>query len=221
MVFLNNSNSATFAQSLKSVKHCKQNKEKVRMKRNDYVRKILLIGILILIVSGLSAQIVVKGQVIDKENGEPMPFATVVEKGTTNGVATNNEGLFELTVSSPTSLLTVSTLGYQTQEVKVAANKTLHIILEPDLLHLEEVVVTALGISREKKALSYSVQDIKGEELNKSKQTNAMTFIREGSRSASHHIRGGIRWFEPGIGARCKLFARKQSTALRNRRYSD
>lgn len=151
--------------------------EKVRMKRKDYVRRILWIGILIFIASGLSAQLVIKGQVIDKENDEPIPFATVVEKGTTNGVATNNEGLFELRVSGPKSLLTVSTLGYQTREVKVETNKMLRIILEPSLLHLDEVVVTALGISRQKKALSYAVQDVKGDELNKSKQTNAIGLL--------------------------------------------
>lgn len=151
--------------------------EKVRMKRKDCVRRILWIGILIFIASGLSAQLVIKGQVIDKENDEPIPFATVVEKGTTNGVATNNEGLFELRVSGPKSLLTVSTLGYQTREVKVETNKMLRIILEPSLLHLDEVVVTALGISRQKKALSYAVQDVKGDELNKSKQTNAIGLL--------------------------------------------
>lgn len=147
------------------------------MKSYGYMKKSLLTAILLLFLVNLSAQLVVKGQVINGEDNTTMPFATVVEKGTTNGVATDADGHFELTVAGPNAILAISTIGYKTKEVPVDGSKPLRIVLEPDHQLLDEVVVTALGISREKKALSYSVQDLKGEELTKSRQTNAIGLL--------------------------------------------
>lgn len=147
------------------------------MKSNGYINKSLLTSILLLFLVNLNAQIVVKGQVINGEDNTTMPFATVIEKGTTNGVATDGDGHFELTVADPKAILAVSSLGYKTKEVPAETGKALRIVLEPDQHQLDEIVVTALGISREKKALSYSVQDVKGDELTKSRQTNAIGLL--------------------------------------------
>lgn len=147
------------------------------MKSKVYLIKLPLVILLLLLTVSLNAQIIVKGQVINGEDNTTMPFATVVEKGTTNGVATDVDGNFELTVPSPATLLVVSSLGYKNQEMKAGNGTPLRIVLAPDLQQLDEVVVTALGISREKKALSYSVQDLKGEELTRSRQTNAIGLL--------------------------------------------
>ena len=97
-------------------------------------------------------------------NGEPIIGASVVVKGSANGVATDVDGNFTIDVP-PNSVLQVSYLGYITKEVHVGKEKILKIELQEDTYALNEVVVTALGISREKKALGYSVQDLKGDDL--------------------------------------------------------
>ncbi|WP_245683428.1 SusC/RagA family TonB-linked outer membrane protein [Pseudotamlana agarivorans] len=113
----------------------------------------------------------VQGKVMSKD-GFPLPGATVVEKGTSNGSSTDFEGRFELSVSKIGVVLTVSYVGYKTQEIVAKTNDQFDVFLEEETSFLEEVVVTALGIKQEKKALGYSSQDIAPEELVESKETN-------------------------------------------------
>lgn len=107
------------------------------------------------------AQTQVRGTVAD-EAGEPVIGATIQVKGTSQGTVTDFNGIFNL--SAPTGgTLVVSYVGLITQEVPVSP--TVNITLLPDSELLEEVVVTALGIRRERKALGYAVQDVKSEDL--------------------------------------------------------
>lgn len=98
--------------------------------------------------------------------------ASIVEKGTTNGTITDMDGNFVLNVQ-PGVTLVVSYVGYKTKEVKVGTSP-LYITLEEDSKVLSEVVVTALGIKRERKALGYGVDEVKGEALTKAKETNVI-----------------------------------------------
>ena len=100
---------------------------------------------------------------INGEDNTPFPFVTVYEKGKTNGVVTDGNGQFSISLPTAEAILVASSLGYKSQELPAAAGKELRFVLLPDLINIDEVVVTALGISREKKALSYAVQDVKGE----------------------------------------------------------
>ncbi|MBR3285603.1 MAG: TonB-dependent receptor plug domain-containing protein, partial [Bacteroidales bacterium] len=106
----------------------------------------------------------VSGTVTDASNGESVPGASVILRGTTTGTVTNLDGMFALTVPSNAALI-ISSIGYKTVEVPVNGRSTINVALEVDNELLEEVVVTALGISREKKALGYAVQDVKGDAL--------------------------------------------------------
>ncbi len=118
----------------------------------------------------------IKGKVTDAK-GEAVIGASVQEKGNpTNGVITDVNGQFSLKVDSKAFLL-VSCIGYKTKTVDVGSSITLTIILVEDTKMLEEVVVTALGIKKEKKALGYSVQDIKSDELLKNKSTNVINSL--------------------------------------------
>ncbi|MCF0196542.1 MAG: SusC/RagA family TonB-linked outer membrane protein [Bacteroidaceae bacterium] len=101
----------------------------------------------------------------------PVVGAGVRVKGTTNGVFTNTDGEFSL-ACKPGTPLEVSFIGYKTVEVKAAAN--LKITLVEDAVNMDEAVVTALGIKRDRKALGYSIDEVKGESLNKAKETNVM-----------------------------------------------
>ncbi|MCD8257260.1 MAG: SusC/RagA family TonB-linked outer membrane protein [Bacteroides uniformis] len=107
-----------------------------------------------------------------KDEFGPVIGASVVEKGTSNGVVTDLNGKFSLNVK-PGATLIISFVGYKQQEVK-AGNVPLNIVLEEGSKMLDEVVVTALGIKRERKALGYGVAEVQGEALTKAKETNVI-----------------------------------------------
>lgn len=112
----------------------------------------------------------ISGVITDSEG--PIIGASVVEKGTSNGTITDLDGRFSLDVK-PGAILVVSYVGYASQEVK-ATTGTMRITLKEDNQVLDEVVVTALGIKRERKALGYGVAEVKGESLTKAKETNVI-----------------------------------------------
>ena len=111
----------------------------------------------------------ISGTVSD-ENGVPLPGATVVVEGTSTGVSTDFDGNYSIDASQGDILL-FSYVGYQSQSVSVGASSTVDVSLEPDSL-LDEVVVTALGLSRAKKSLGYSVSEISSEQVNTIKDHN-------------------------------------------------
>lgn len=102
-------------------------------------------------------------------SGAPVIYATVIEKGSTNGATTDEKGAFKLQVK-PGATLVVSSIGYTTLEV--AAKPTLNLVMEDASKGLNEVVVTALGISRQKKSLGYSMQEVKSSTLVEAHETN-------------------------------------------------
>ncbi|UOE49946.1 SusC/RagA family TonB-linked outer membrane protein [Mucilaginibacter sp. SMC90] len=116
------------------------------------------------------AQKTVTGTVTEK-SGQSIPGASVTEKGTTNGTTTNADGKYTIKVKEG-AVLTFSFLGYKPAQVTVGAQHTINVVLEDAENALTEVVVTALGIKREKKSLGYAVQEVKGETLAASKEPN-------------------------------------------------
>ena len=107
-------------------------------------------------------------------DGLPLPGVSVVVKGTTHGVSTDFDGKYQIQVSA-NEQLEFSSIGYASQLRKVDGKKgtlKLDIVLKEEAQQLGEVVVTALGIKREQKALSYNVQQVKAEELTKVKDVN-------------------------------------------------
>ena len=114
--------------------------------------------------------------VVKDAHGDPVIGANVVEKGTTNGTISDLDGNFSLDVSAG-NVLMVSYVGFQEKEVPVGDKKVLQIVLDEDSKALEEVVVTALGITRSEKALGYATQKFKGDELEKVKGVNIATSL--------------------------------------------
>ena len=106
----------------------------------------------------------VTGTVLDNL-GQPLPGANVLEKGTTNGTQTDFDGKYSIDVSGD-AILVVSYIGFKTKEVAVNNQSNINISIEEDSQQLTEVVVTALGISREKKSLGYATQEVDGENVN-------------------------------------------------------
>ena len=113
----------------------------------------------------------ITGVVISEEDGQPVVGASVLVKGTTLGTITDVDGNFNLSnVPSSAKTLQISYIGMQTQEVVIKPN--LRVVLKADAQKLDEVVVTAMGISREKKALGYAVQDVKSDALTRAANTD-------------------------------------------------
>ncbi len=135
------------------------------------MKKIYLLYLLLLSVAVTAQEKVVSGTIGSDADGL-LPGTSVVVKGTSVGTVTNAEGKFSLRVPSGYSMITVSAIGYASTDVPIDGISTIDIILKPDTKILNEVVVTALGISREKKSLGYSQQEIKGESLIEARSSN-------------------------------------------------
>lgn len=114
----------------------------------------------------------VSGQIRD-ENGSGMPGVNVLLKGTNRGTNSNAEGNFSIDVPAGASTLIISSVGYDTKEVPVSPSTTTLVIdLTPDVRNLNEVVVTAMGIERSAKSLTYSTQKIDGKQLTDVRDAN-------------------------------------------------
>lgn len=107
----------------------------------------------------------ITGKVLD-EAQQPMIGVTVAVKGSTTRAVTDIDGNYQLQTSEPAPVLQFSYLGYKTKEVKASGKDAITTTMDVDSKALDEVVVTALGIKRDKKMLGYSVQDIKSDALN-------------------------------------------------------
>lgn len=117
-----------------------------------------------------------KGRVVDTGN-DPIIGASVMVKNAKEGTVTNMEGKFSLNVA-PSATLVVSYIGFVTQEVKADTQKgEMTITLKEDTKRLGEVVVTALGIKRDRKALGYSLGEVSGKELQKAKEPNVINSL--------------------------------------------
>ena len=144
---------------------------KTNMKTN--LKKFLALSFMIMFQWGL-AQTSVSGTVSDS-SGVPLPGATVVVAGTQNGVTTDFDGVYSISASEG-DVLSVSYVGFVTQNVTVGASASVNVTLVSDNT-LEEVVVTALGITREAKSLGYAQQKVEGASLTKTKELDFKTAL--------------------------------------------
>ncbi len=115
--------------------------------------------------------VTVSGTVKDG-SGAPIPGVSVLVKGTSNGTTTDTDGKFTITVNSENDILVISFIGYATQEVAVQNKTSIDVVLAEDVTELNEVVVTALGIEKERKSLGYSVTEVKGEQFTQAREIN-------------------------------------------------
>ena len=134
-----------------------------------------VLGMLWLSVFGAAAQNLVKGTVTDAL-GEPLIGAGILIVGTTQGTTTDLDGNYEI-FCEPDATLEFSYIGMATRTVPVQGRSAIDVVLEDDTDVLNEVVVTALGIRRAAKALSYNVQKVDAGELTTVKSTNVMSSL--------------------------------------------
>lgn len=137
-----------------------------------FVKTLLLVLSVFFFSFTSNAQSTVSGVVTDGESGEALIGVSVVVKGTANGTTTDLDGKYTLELKSGDNVLLFSFVGYETTEVQVNGATTLNVPLAVSSIGLNEITVTALGISREKKSLGYAVQEVSGGNLDKAKDAN-------------------------------------------------
>ncbi|GAB3985480.1 SusC/RagA family TonB-linked outer membrane protein [Spirosoma daeguense] len=131
---------------------------------------------LLVSVASFAQDKTIKGRITSKSDGSGLPGANVLIKGTDRGSTTNANG--EFTLSSPANaVLIFSFIGFKSTEIPLGSKSVIDVALEEDASNLSEVVVTALGITREKKALGYSVQEVSGKQLTQARETNLVNAL--------------------------------------------
>ncbi|WP_149304666.1 SusC/RagA family TonB-linked outer membrane protein [Pareuzebyella sediminis] len=136
----------------------------------------------------------VKGTVLDN-NGQPLPGASIVEKGTTNGTQTDFDGNYEIEVSNGNAVLIISYVGFATQEIPVENRNSINIVLEEDAASLEEVVVVGYGTQKEA-LLTGSVGLVNKEEITKVSYANSASVLQGRVPGVRVEANGGA----PGAG---------------------
>ena len=131
------------------------------------------------------------------DDGNPLPGVNVVVKGTTTGTVTDMDGNYKFVVQEEDASLVFTFIGYVSQTVEIGNQSSINVTLETDIVGLSEVVITAFGISREKKALGYSVDQIGQSTIASSGQTNIVNALQ--GRVAGVTIRNSSG--TPGSGA--------------------
>ena len=143
-----------------------------------HVVRVLFFSVLSL---GLFAQSLIAqtitGKITSKQDGFGIPGANITLKGTNKGTSSNENGTYSIEVVGNNSVLIVSFVGFETQEIRVGNRKIVDVTLEPSTSMLNEVVVTALGIKRSEKSLGYSVAKVDGKEMNRVAQENVLNAL--------------------------------------------
>ncbi|MCY7349182.1 MAG: SusC/RagA family TonB-linked outer membrane protein [Cytophagaceae bacterium] len=180
------------------------------------INKLLLILLLLtgIVLRGYAQEQIVTGKVTALEDGSLLPGVNISVKGTPRGTNTDNAGQYRISVA-PNEVLVFSFVGSLTQEITVGTRTTLNVVLKNDASQLEEVVVTALGITKQKKGLGFSEKTLNNAELTVARTTNlsnALTGKISGVRVAGSNGATGsssaifIRGFTTFTGSNQPLF---------------
>ena len=129
------------------------------------LRFIFMLLFMVLVYQVKAQERTVSGKVTSATDDSGLPGVNVVLKGTATGTVTDLDGNFKVSVPDSEAILLFSSIGFSNQEVKVGSRSVIDIVLQEDVKQLGEVVVTAFGVEREKKALGYAVQELDAEEL--------------------------------------------------------
>lgn len=137
------------------------------------MKKLLVTQLLLCLLSLplLAQDVAISGKVTSSEDGATLPGVNIAVKGTSRGTSTDASGTYQLNAPAGSTLV-FSFIGFTTQEVPIGNRTEINVTLASDASQLQEVVVTALGISREKKALNYAVQEVRADKLNFARDQN-------------------------------------------------
>jgi TonB-dependent SusC/RagA subfamily outer membrane receptor len=136
----------------------------------------LVLGLMLFCIGSIMAQTKVSGNVTD-QNGEALLGASVLVKGTSSGTVTDIDGNYSVNVPAGATTLVFSYTGFETQEVEIGGRTAIDVTMMEGVT-LTEAIVTALGIERDEKALGYAVQEIDGEDINETRETNIINSLQ-------------------------------------------
>lgn len=176
------------------------------MKRNHIL--ILLFSCLSTI--SLAQGITIKGTIKDATSGDPLPGASIVEKGTTNGTTSDALGAYELNLSLGTSTIIVSYIGYEPFEEALNGRTTIDFLLIPGASDLGEIVITALNLKRDSRDLGYAVQSIDSRDVSEVKSPNFVDNLA--GRVAGVTVSHGAT----GVGSTSKVTIRGEASFTNN-----
>lgn len=175
-------------------------------------KNIILLIYLCIISTAALAQTRITGVVIDAETGETLPGSTIVIEGKSIGASADVDGKFSIDVSGPSDVLIVSFIGYNKEKIIVGNQTNIKVLLNKETTVLEDVIVTAIGIKREKKEIGYAAQDVKGDDLIKTQQSNIVNALSSKVAGISVTSSSGT----PGASADIVIRGRSSLTAGRN-----
>ena len=141
--------------------------------------RILLLGTMMVLISStaLFAQRTITGTVTSSEDGLPLPGVNVIVQGTATGTITSADGTYSLDIPSGDVSLQFSYIGYTVQVIPVGSSTVIDAVLVPSAFEMDEVVVTALGIQRQEKTLTYATQTVDADELTNTRDINFMNSL--------------------------------------------
>ena len=170
--------------------------------------KHILLCMLFTVYGFTHAQTTITGRVTDKESNEPLPFVNIASN--TTGTITDENGNYSIEISTKTNRLQFSFLGYKTETISTENKTIINVSLTEDAAALNEVVITALGIKRNTKALGYSVQAIKSNDLTEVKTVNFLDNLQ--GKLAGVTVTQGAT----GIGTTSKITIRGEASFSNN-----
>ena len=139
------------------------------------MKKILLFSFMLLsalVTESWAQERTISGTVTSAEDGSTMPGVNVVLKGTTNGTITDIDGNYKLSIPTEGGILSFSFVGLTTEEVEIGTQSVIDLAMSADVKQLSEVVVTAMGISRDKQALGYAVSSVSSENIEQKSESD-------------------------------------------------
>ena len=170
----------------------------------------LIFMVLVTTLSAFSQRRTLSGTVTSAENGEGLVAVTISVKGTSTGVTTDVNGKYTLEVTGGGTLV-ASFVGMKTVEVPITTSNVYDFVLESQTLGIDEVVVTALGITREKKTLGYAVQSLSGDDLLEARDPNILNTL-SGKVAGLQITSGGST-----VGSSTRITIRGQASFAGNR----
>lgn len=153
---------------------------------------------------------IVSGKVTSAEDGSPLPGVNVVLKGTSTGTVTDVEGSYTISVPGTGGILVFSFIGLTTQEIEIGQQTVIDVSMAQDVQQLGEVVVTAIGISQEKRALGYAVQTVKSNDIVNARESNIVNSLAGKVAGVQINSSGGQ------AGASSRIIIRGNSSLLGN-----
>jgi TonB-linked SusC/RagA family outer membrane protein len=175
------------------------------------MRVIFTFSLLLFYSMIFAQQRTVTGTVTSGDDGLALPGVSVVVTGTTNGTITDINGKYSISVSTDAKSLTFSFIGMESQEIALEASRNVYdVIMIPAVFGVDEVVVTALGIEKKSRGLTYSTQQVKGDELTRTKDVNMINSLAGKSAGVV------INKSSSGVGGSSKVIIRGNKSASGN-----